>query len=147
MYYIGFLKKDAEHAMVFKSVVSPKKGDYTYFVKIIGPYPEKAEADMILRNFKAVGWHDNPVVNKKRIKNIMSPEKALRLTRKVISYAKDLHKEYKSNPGVAYHDKKFLFFMRELEKYKIGSPPYISTLAKAYEHLESAKDSKKEKVR
>jgi len=79
-------------------------------------------------------------------KNVMSPEKALRLTRKVIAYAKDLHKDYKSNPGQDYHDRKFMAYMKELEKYKIGSPPYIATLAKAYEHLECARDSMHERV-
>ena len=74
-------------------------------------------------------------------KNVMSPEKALRLTRKVIAYAKEIHKDYKENPGQSYHDRKFLAYMKELEKYKVGSQPYIATLAKAYEHLESAKDS------
>lgn len=148
MYYLGFLKKDAQHAMVFKSMVKPTPNDLTYFVKVLGPYEDKKEADTLLKNLKAVGWHDNPVKEKlSRKTNMMSPEKALRLTRKVIVYAKDLHKDYKSNPGAEYHDKKFLYFMRELEKYKIGSPPYISTLAKAYEHLESAKASVKEHVR
>lgn len=74
-------------------------------------------------------------------KNPMSPEKALRLTRKVIAYAKDLRKDYQENPGQNYHDQKFIQYMKELEKYPVGSVPYIGTLAKAYEHLESAKES------
>lgn len=74
-------------------------------------------------------------------KNVMSPEKALRLTRKVIAHAKDIYKDYKENPGQSYHDQKFTGYMKELEKYKVGSQPYIATLAKAYEHLESAKES------
>jgi hypothetical protein len=61
MYYIGFLKKDARHAMVFRSIVKPKKDDLTYFVKVIGPYPEKWEAERTLRDLKHVGWHENPV--------------------------------------------------------------------------------------
>ena len=58
-----------------------------------------------------------------------------------------MEKEYKKNPGKEYHDKKFMRYMRELEKYKVGSEPYIATLAKAYEHLESANDSEHESVR
>lgn len=71
----------------------------------------------------------------------MSVAKAMKLTKKVIAYAKDLHSTYKENPGQAYHDQKFIRYMKELDKYKIGSQPYIATLAKAYEHLESAKES------
>lgn len=74
-------------------------------------------------------------------KNPMSPEKALRLTRKVIAHAKDIYKDYQENPGKSYHDQKFMQYMKELAQYKIGSSPYIGTLAKAYEHLESAKES------
>lgn len=74
-------------------------------------------------------------------KNVMSADKAMRLTKKVIAYAKDLREEYQKNPGQNYHDQKFLMYMKELEKYKLGSVPYIGTLAKAYEHLESAKES------
>lgn len=74
-------------------------------------------------------------------KNVMSADKAMRLTKKVIAYAKDLREEYQKNPGQSYHDQKFLMYMKELEKYKLGSVPYIRTLAKAYEHLESAKES------
>lgn len=193
MYYIGFLKKAAKYGMIFKSIVKPKKDDLTYFVKVIGPYPELKEAQMILNNLKYVGWHENPVKNpfiaesqirigakhelehttdrsiarkiacdhlkddpkyythlakmeKMYKKNVMSADKALRLTKKVVDFAKDIHKEYKSNPGAEYHDRKFLMYMKELEKYKLGSPPYIATLAKAYEHLESAKESAKEVV-
>lgn len=77
-------------------------------------------------------------------KNAISPEKALRLTRKIYSYAKDVYKDYKENPGKDYHDRKFVAYLKELEKYKIGSNQYIATLAKAYEHLESAKASMEE---
>jgi len=80
-------------------------------------------------------------------KNVMSRAKALKLTKKVFDFAKDVYGTYQENPGQEYHDQKFLRFMNELEKYKVGSAPYIATLAKAYEHLESAKDSMKEGVR
>jgi hypothetical protein len=232
MYYIGFLKKDARHAMVFRSLKIPKATDYTYFVKVIGPYPTEQEANITLGNFKKVGWHDNPAVSERQRKfmcadlgrlrsgkktqtgmnerqlrdfcrkrnpahisesqirrgtthelehttdraiarkiacdhlkedpkyythlakmekmykkNIMSAAKALKLTKKVIAHSRDIYKTYKENPGAGYHDRKFLQYIKELEKYKLGSPPYISTLAKAYEHLESAKESLREGVR
>jgi hypothetical protein len=78
-------------------------------------------------------------------KNVVSHKKALALTKKIVRYAKQLGiHERAENPGESYHDRKFLMYMRELDKYKIGSQPYIATLAKAYEHLESAKASIRE---
>lgn len=162
MYYIGFLKKDARHAMVFKSIKKPKQDDLTYFLHVMGPYVTERLARSRVNLIKRYGYRENPVREKiknvvkehyvmkwgkGRKKNVITPEKALRLTRKVIAYAKDLHKDYKENPGQSYHDKKFLLYIGELEKYKVGSEPYIATLAKAYEHLESAKESMKEGVR
>jgi excinuclease UvrABC nuclease subunit len=82
-----------------------------------------------------------------RKSNPMSPEKALRLTRKVIAHAKDIYQDYQSNPGQDYHDQKFIRYMKELEKYVVGSEPYIRTLAKAYENLEAARDSSHDRVR
>jgi hypothetical protein len=75
-------------------------------------------------------------------KNVMSSDKALRLTKKVVDFAKDVYKEYKTNPGMDYHYNRFLRYMKELDKYVVGSRPYIEALAKAYEHLESIKASK-----
>jgi hypothetical protein len=84
-------------------------------------------------------------------KNYMSDRQALILTRKVIEAGKKLFRheqsELRQNPGKSYHDRKFLHYIKELEKYKIGSSPYIATLAKAYEHLESARESMREDVR
>ena len=56
MYYIGFLKKDAKHAMVFKSLITNSKY-MGYFVKVIGPYPTEEEANITLGNFKKAGCH------------------------------------------------------------------------------------------
>jgi len=82
---------------------------------------------------------------------VISHGQALKLTKKILAYAKQLFRHeqagVKGNPGKSYHDQKFLIYMRDLEKYVIGSAPYIATLAKAYEHLESAKDSVEEYVR
>jgi len=71
-------------------------------------------------------------------KNPFSGEKAVKLTKKLIRAYEAFRQE---NPGKSYHDQKFMSYMKELEKYAIGSVPYIGTLAKAYEHLESAKES------
>lgn len=85
---------------------------------------------------------------KKNPVKVISHRQALQLTKRIISYAKKLFKHeiegtkrYK-NPGESYHMSKFMFYMKELEKYKVGSTPYISTLAKAYEHLQDAEASK-----
>jgi hypothetical protein len=87
---------------------------------------------------------------KKNPAKVISHRQALALTKKIIAYGKKLlaHERagVKENPGEQYHNRKFLEYLKELEKYKVGSPPYISTLAKAYEHLESAKDSMHDKV-
>jgi uncharacterized protein YneF (UPF0154 family) len=80
--------------------------------------------------------------------NVMSRAKALALTKKVLVFGKDVYNIYrKKNPGQEYHDQKFITYMKDLEKYIVGSAPYIATLAKAYEHLQSAKDSIRECVR
>ena len=168
MYYIGFLKKDARHAMVFKSIKTPKRDDLTYFVKVMGPYGTERTARSRVNLIKRYGYRENPVGEqidkavsyvKRGIRaydafkgnpaKVISHAQALKLTKKVIAYAKKLYKHEKAgvkgNPGAGYHDQKFLMYLRELEKYKLGSPPYIATLAKAYEHLESAKESMKQK--
>lgn len=210
MYYIGFLKKDARHAMVFKSIVKPKRDDLTYFVHVMGPYATERSARSRVNLIKRYGYRENPVGEKidkavsyvkrgiraydafkgnpatserqrrfmcaelgrkragkktrtgmkegqlrdfckKNPAQVISHAQALKLTKKILGYAKKLYRHeqagVKGNPGAGYHDRKFLMYMRDLEKYKIGSEPYIATLAKAYEHLESAKDSMKEHVR
>jgi hypothetical protein len=71
-------------------------------------------------------------------KNPVSVDNAVRITKKLVRAYEAYRKE---NPGQNYHDQKFIQYMKELEKYTVGSVPYIGTLAKAYEHLESAKES------
>lgn len=83
---------------------------------------------------------------KKRKHNpVISHRKALALTKKIIVYAKRLSKHervgIRKNPGVEYHKQKFIYYMKELEKYRIASKTYIEILAKAYEHLQSMEDS------
>lgn len=77
-------------------------------------------------------------------KNRISADDAIKITKKLVRAYEAYHKE---NPGKEYHDRKFLMYLRELEKYKVGSEKYIATLAKAYEHLESARDSEHDVVR
>jgi hypothetical protein len=143
MYYIGFLKKDARHAMVFRSIKTPKKDDLTYFLHVMGPYGTERMARSRVNLMKRYGYRENPIKEKMQ-KVVMGADKAISITKKLIRAYETLRHQ---NPGKSYHDKKFLLYIGELEKYKVGSPPYIATLAKAYEHLESAKESVKEGVR
>jgi len=224
MYYLGFLKEDTRHVVVFKSTIQPKSNDLTYFVKVVGPYITEQEARNDLRSLRSKGYRENPATEsraqycrerqldpsrfakgsfrtitlgkgkkgviacpkgkynrgecgvgtrlqtilhpvgsrgcpkgglelKKRKRNpakVISHKQAFVLTKKILAYAKKLYrheqKGMKENPGVNYHQQKFLFYMSQLEKYVIGSKPYIELLAKAYEHLESAEASIREKV-
>lgn len=136
MYYLGFLKDNIYDVVLFKSTKIPSKKDYSYFVKVIGPYATEAKAQIAMYSLKREGYKEN------LIKGLVTKEgirKSIGLMRKVkILYGKIR----KKNPGVKYHDQKFLFYMRELEKYVVGSAPYIQILAKAYAHLQSAKDSR-----
>ena len=171
MYYLGFLKQNTTDVVIFKAIVKPKKTDYSYFTKVMGPYQSDGNARKGLRALKQAygeyGYRENPSKESRalyrkggvgcqkghvhsgrcaRFENPLrsSVDKAVRLTKRLIRGYEAFRQE---NPGKSYHDQKFIRFMGELEKYKIGSPPYIATLAKAYEHLESAKDSESEKVR
>lgn len=136
-YYIGFLKKQSRHIVVFKSVVAPKKSDLTFFVQVMGPFETEGEAKsqvVILK--RRYGYTENPI---KGLVTKGGIRKAIALTKKVIKIYGILRKK---NPGVQYHDQKFLYYMKELEKYVVGSVPYIKILATAYAHLQSARDSR-----
>ena len=80
---------------------------------------------------------------KKRTKNPISHAQALKLTKKIVAFGKKLlaHEVAgvrKGNPATP-HLRKFLSHMNTLEKYVVGSKPYIEALAKAYEHLQAVK--------
>lgn len=141
MYYLGFLKENTKDVVVFRAIVKPKKGDYSYFTKVMGPYSSEKMARTGLRALKRVygeyGYQENPV-KESRAQYLKDVKRAIALTRKVMKLYGTIRKK---NPGKNYHDQKFLMYMRDLEKYIIGSAPYIATLAKAYEHLQSAKES------
>ena len=83
-------------------------------------------------------YKENPV-------RVISHKQAFVLTKKIVAYAKKLYahekKGMKHNPGEAYHSAKFQAYMIELSRYESGSIPYLTTLAKAYEHLESQRES------
>lgn len=182
MFYLGFLKRNTKDVVIFRSLKIPKKHDYRYFTRVMGPYGSEGEARKSLSAMRGQGYHENPVkislsqirrgtnhelehttdraiarkiamdhlkedpryythltkMEKQYKSNPFSAEKAVGITKKLIRAYEAYRQE---NPGKSYHDQKFIQYMKELEKYKIGSAPYISTLAKAYEHLESAKES------
>jgi hypothetical protein len=56
-------------------------------------------------------------------------------------------KKYRRNPGEEWHNRRFMEWLRESDKYKLGSIPYISAIARAYENLEAAQESVKQGVR
>src|SRR5574337_1078274 len=117
-------------------------------------YSAKEAMQLAWKEFrKTYDWYHGRVVVKNNPKKdnperVISHKQALALTKKIIRYAEKLFKherhgvKYGTNPGADYHDRKFIYYMKELEKYAIGSQPYIATLAKAYEHLESARESR-----
>lgn len=142
MYYIGFLSIDLNKMMLFWSDGKPTRQKFPYFGKVVGPYGSEKDARNTMTVVKkAYGYKENP------IKGLVTKDGI----RKVIALSRRIVKLYgkvrRKNPGEEYHTRKFTQYMRDLEKYKIGSRPYIETLAKAYEQLESARDSVKEYVR
>ena len=85
---------------------------------------------------------------KKNPAQIMSNKQALALTKKVILFGKKLLAHEKSelrhkNPIEARHVQAFMNGIKQLEKYVVGSQPYIDTLAKAYGHLKQIKEEMK----
>lgn len=81
--------------------------------------------------------------------NPISDKQALALTRKVIAAGKKLFLHEKGeirrrkNPIEARHVQGFIKGIKEVEKYVVGSRPYIEALARAYGHLEKAKEEMK----
>jgi hypothetical protein len=143
----------------FREEVSPRLGNdlpalreawnnYTDYLHKTKAITTKAYETWVVRdkNLRIVRTRKKNLakMEKQYTKNPISAEKAVGITKKLIRAYEAYRKE---NPGKEYHDKKFLSYIRELEKYKTGSQSYIATLAKAYEHLESAKDSMYESVR
>jgi hypothetical protein len=175
MYYLGFLKRDMRHVVVFRAIVKPKPGDYTYFLKVIGPYITEQEARNDLRHMR--GYRENPATSERQRKfmcaelgrlrsgkrtqttmtekqvrdfcrkknpaKYLSDRQALALTKRVMAAGKKLlrheRSEIRRNPEEQKHVDKFIEHMKTLEKYVVGSKPYIEALAKAYEHVQVAK--------
>lgn len=103
--------------------------------------------DTQLSDFCRISHKHNPACNPK----VISHRQALVLAKKMWQYAEKLYrheqagvKKYESNPGEQYHNREFMKFLKESDKYKVGSTPYIAAIAKAYEHLRSAQESVRE---
>lgn len=135
-HYIGFLKNDLNKMLYFTSDKKPTRHTHWYFGKVLGPYRSEIEARDTMSVLKrGYGYRENPVRS-----NAVSTKEALALTKKVLSYAERIqrgYEAYKKNPGEIYHTRKFLKYMKELEKHKLGSCQYMVTLAKANEHVKA----------
>lgn len=132
MYYIGFLKNDPNHAVLFKSIKKPTREDYRFFISVSGPYGSWREAKYSLDILKGRdrGIKENPVkypITKADIK------RSVGLTRKLIRMFGTLRKKNPSNVG------KFLTYMQQLEKLVVGSKEYAQVLAKAYQEMQAIK--------
>ena len=84
----------------------------------------------------------------KNNRKVISDKQALALTKKVIMYGKKLLLHEKSelrrkNPIEARHVQGFIRGIKELDKYIVGSKPYIAALAKAYNYLQEVKIAEK----
>ena len=124
-------------------------------------YPTKAEAQKEVDHIMMIGaWsgkepkiekHVEGGYGKKYVRNparVISDKQALALTRKVIAAGKKLFLHEKGelrrkNPIEARHVQGFIKGIKEVEKYVVGSRPYIEALARAYTHLEKAKEEMK----
>lgn len=61
MYYIGFLKHDPKHTVLFKSIKRPTKSSFEYFIKVMGPYKSWNSARaMVDKLKKEYGVKENP---------------------------------------------------------------------------------------
>mgnify|MGYP001561035566 CR=1 FL=1 len=128
MYYIGFLKNDHTHGVVFRSATKPKRIDYLYFLNVVGPYKSWDAAKNGLKLFR--GYKENPVKNGITKKDIT---KAIGLTKRVIRMFGALRKKNPVPIG------KFLSYMKQLEKLVVGSKEYAQVLAKAYQEVQAIK--------
>jgi hypothetical protein len=64
MYYLGFLKQNTTDVVIFKALKKPQRGDYTYFLKVIGPYSTEERARSDLRNLR--GYRENPATSERQ---------------------------------------------------------------------------------
>ena len=115
----------------------------------------KAQAQAEVNRIMEIGsWSGKPpkielAAHVEGKKNPISDKQALALTKKVIAAGKKLFLHEKGelrrrkNPIEARHVQGFIRGIREVEKYVVGSRPYIEALSKAYEHLQQAKEDMK----
>lgn len=144
MWYVGFLGVDLNRMVVFSDEQTPTKRKYPYLGKVLGPYVEEWEARNTMKVLRrGYGYVENPAYSERQRKFMCAELGRLRSGKrtKTKMTGRQLRDYCKKNPGEAYHNRKFLSYIADLEKYKVGSQPYIVTLAKAYEHLESSMDS------
>jgi hypothetical protein len=106
---------------------------------------KEAQIRYILSMYKKLGWFDRDLKNLAITLWDMSDKVVYGMYRNAERKMKELRK-IKSNPGERYHSRKFMEYLKGLEKWKVGSPGYIRDLAKAYEHLESANESAKQGI-
>lgn len=128
-----------------KGVVACPKGQYKHGKCGVG-----TRLQTILHPVGTRGCPVGGLELKKRMRNsanYLSDRQALALTKKVIALGKKLFKheqsEIRQNPEEQKHAGRFVAHMKTLEKYAVGSKPYIEALAKAYEHLQAAKEEMK----
>lgn len=116
-------------------------------------YAKKSEAEKELGRIIALGaWSGMPpkielAKRKQNPKRVLSDRQALALTKKVIAYGKKLLMHERSelrrkNPIKGEQVQKFIQAIKETEKYVVGSLPYVTAVAKAYEHLEKIEEQK-----
>jgi hypothetical protein len=101
-----------------------------------------AQIRYILSVYKKLGWSDRVL----RELAIALRDMGDKIVYSVYRRAEKEAKKLKSNPGERYHSRKFMEYLKGLEKWKVGSPGYIRDLAKVYEHLESASESAKQGI-
>jgi hypothetical protein len=66
-YYLGFLKQNTKDVVIFKSLKTPNRRDFSYFVRVMGPYKSEDGARAGLHNLKVAygefGYRENPSSN------------------------------------------------------------------------------------
>ena len=60
MYYLGFLKHNTKDVVIFRSLKTPKRGDFRYLTGVMGPYITEGEARKSLSAMRGQGYRENP---------------------------------------------------------------------------------------
>jgi hypothetical protein len=162
-HYIGFLKTDLNKMLYFTSEKKPTRHTHWYFGKVLGPYESESEALNTMGVLKrGYGYRENPV--KHRMRNPLLRKREFKSEASFLKFVRTIVKEWGNervswyfnertrryvvyfpkatskrmmNPGEDFHVRKFIRFMKELEKYEVGSCEYKIALARANEHMKS----------